>query len=117
VSSFVLDSFKPDSESVLSQSDRQFGYNANARRFDEADRPFRRLPFVFILSELIFANLSFDWLFCFNSFLVINLSDGPMIIDDSSLVSITFKSGFSDEEFVWSTWFIVDGIDVEGVGI
>lgn len=91
-SSSGLFSFKPDSESVLSQSDIQSGYNANARRFTDADLSFRRFALLLIEFEFVVVNLPFVLVFCFNSSLSINFSDGPIISVESLFVSIIFKS-------------------------
>jgi hypothetical protein len=67
----------------------------------------------------MFVILPFVLLFCFNSSWSINLSDGPIISDESLFDSINFKSKsgfFSDREHEWSGWMV--GEDrVDGVGI
>lgn len=84
----------PDSESVLSQSDKQFGYNANARRCDEDDLSWRLLLLLKLEFELVLVRLSFDELVFCNWFLFINLPDGPIINVESFVDSINFKSTF-----------------------
>ncbi len=104
----------PDSESVLSQSDKQFGYNANARRFDDADLSWRFvLLFTFEFEfELIFNRLLFVELDFFNWLLSINLSDCSIIIVESFVDSISFKSTFgcfSNRVVDWSGCGINEG--------